>query len=200
MRAQTRNLVELLGLARHRGTYYMFMEDDFRRVSGSRVKCDVTVAFSEQLCIIWEAVYVQASTKSMPNPKMGLDVDSALCRYLALWSSQEAGLHVLSTVCVISQGVPVYAARAALCAGKGAHAAAVLAGDPAVVWHERCAAAGKLAADTVCPISTSHCLRPSSFCQQLSGLQFGSLTLRMACCQGSCCGFAHPSITCKSSC
>lgn len=30
VRAQTRNLVELLSLARHRGTYYMFMEDDFR--------------------------------------------------------------------------------------------------------------------------------------------------------------------------
>lgn len=32
MRAQTRNLIELLGLARHRGTYYLFMEDDFRSV------------------------------------------------------------------------------------------------------------------------------------------------------------------------
>lgn len=32
MRAQTRNLIELLTLARHRGTYYLFMEDDFRWV------------------------------------------------------------------------------------------------------------------------------------------------------------------------
>jgi hypothetical protein len=30
VRSQTRNLVELLSLARHRGTYYLFMEDDFR--------------------------------------------------------------------------------------------------------------------------------------------------------------------------
>jgi hypothetical protein len=30
VRAQTRNLIELLTLARHRGTYYLFMEDDFR--------------------------------------------------------------------------------------------------------------------------------------------------------------------------
>ena len=32
MRSQTRNLIELLTLARHRGTYYLFMEDDFRWV------------------------------------------------------------------------------------------------------------------------------------------------------------------------